>query len=385
MSARYQRQSVLAEIGPEGQAKLAKARVLVVGAGGLGCPVLLYLVAAGVGQTEAGGYLGIIDDDVVDLSNLQRQVLFSEQDVGQPKVHAAVKRLQALNNDIDLRPLPLRLTSDNILDLLANYDMVVDGSDNFATKYLINDAAVKLGKPVVYGSILGFEGQAAIFWAAYDTKHGAKDSTKGACYRCLYPAPPKTYIPNCAEFGTLGSMAGLIGSVQAMEVCKLALGLEHCQQEGLEPLISKLWCMDARGMDVRTVSIPKNAHCPVCSLRREEITLEASVGAVCATQQTTNPSTTLTLSDLQSLQAKGHSPLLLDVRQYHEWEAQHLPDALLIPLAELLSDPEQLYKLDRQREIVVYCQMGMRSQTAAHFLREQGYHVTQLVVDWSQV
>ncbi|MEY4592016.1 MAG: hypothetical protein RIR18_911, partial [Pseudomonadota bacterium] len=194
---RYQRQSVLSEIGPAGQARLAQAKVLVVGAGGLGSPVLLYLAAAGVGLRSAGGYLGLIDDDVVDLSNLQRQVLFTETDVGQAKVVVAAKRLQALNSEVDIRAVQARLDAANILDLLADYDIVVDGSDNFATKYLLNDAAVKLGKPVVYGSILGFEGQAAVFWAEH-----------GPCYRCLYPEPPKSYVPNCAEFGTLGGIAG---------------------------------------------------------------------------------------------------------------------------------------------------------------------------------
>ena len=195
MVARYSRQTVLPEIGHEGQLALARARILVVGAGGLGSPALLYLTAAGVGLKAAGGCLGIIDDDTVDLSNLQRQVLFTEADEGNGKADTAVRRLNALNNDCDLRVFNTRLTADNVLNVFSQFDIIVDGSDNFDTKYLINDAAVKLGLPVVYGSILGFEGQASVFWAQ-----------QGPCYRCLYPEPPVTHVPNCAEAGTLGGI-----------------------------------------------------------------------------------------------------------------------------------------------------------------------------------
>ena len=365
-SSRYQRQTVLGEIGPSGQERLSKARVLVVGAGGLGSPVLLYLAAAGVGLRSVGGYLGLIDDDVVDLSNLQRQVLFAEADVGSPKVLAAANQIEALNSELDIRPIQARLDASNILDLLADYDIVVDGSDNFVTKYLINDAAVKLGKPVVYGSILGFEGQAAVFWAEH-----------GPCYRCLYPEAPKTYVPNCAEFGTLGGIAGLVGSVQAIEVCKLALGLDHCKNAGLEPMIGRLWCVDARSMETRLLDFSKKTDCPVCCLRAEEIVLAESEAPACAS--------TLTLVDWRQRLAAGKKFILLDVRQPQEWAIEHLPDSLLIPLAYLMSAPESLEKLDRSLEILVHCQHGIRSRSAVQFLRQKGFKAVNLDVDWSAV
>ena len=370
-ATRYQRQTVLGEIGLEGQQNLAKARVLVVGAGGLGCPVLLYLAAAGVGQQSAGGYLGVIDDDTVDLSNLQRQVLFTENNVGQAKVLAAAQRLQAQNADIAIRPIQDRLNAANILSLLADYDMVVDGSDNFDTKYLINDAAVKLGKPVIYGSILGFEGQAAVFWADH-----------GPCYRCLYPAPPKSYVPNCAEFGTLGGIAGLIGSVQAIEVCKLALGLKHSEDNGLEPLLGKLWCADARSMETRLLNVSKKSDCRICSQEKSAITLEETNPLICSSRPS---SPSLTLADLQTRKTQGSPFLLLDVRQPAEWAHQHLPEAILIPLNKLMTDPAQLGKLKDAPEILVHCQHGIRSQTAVKFLRQQGINAIALNVDWSKV
>lgn len=380
-TSRYQRQIVLSEIGTEGQDRLARARVLVVGSGGLGAPVLLYLAAAGVGQKAAGGCLRCMDDDQVDLSNLQRQILFSEHDIGQPKVAAAARRIQALNSDIAIEPLAERLTVDNVLSVCRDIDIIVDGSDNFATKYLLNDVAVKLGKPVVYGSILGFEGQATVFWPAAPTQNPAHTTP---CYRCLYPAPPQTYVPNCAEFGTLGGIAGLIGSVQAIEVCKLALGLAHCQNHGLEILLGKLWWLDAGSMETRVLTVARKPDCPLCSLPADQISIAPAVTSnVCGAPSLST--TTLTLEDLAERQNGQRSFGLLDVRQPGEWAQGHLPGAQLIPLSDLLNNPDHLTALRGFPEVLVYCQMGMRSRTAVSYLREQGINALNLKVDWAQV
>jgi len=367
---RYARQRVLPEIGDVGQAALAAASILVVGAGGLGSPALLYLAAAGVGLKEAGGCLGIIDDDTVDLSNLQRQILFSESDQGQSKADSAAHRLQQLNTTTNLRIFNARLSAETILDIFADFDIIVDGSDNFATKYLINDAAVHLGLPVVYGSILGFEGQAAVFWAK-----------AGPCYRCLYPQPPATHIPNCDEAGTLGGIAGMIGSLQAVEACKLALGLDHCLSHGLEPLIGQLFLADARNWQTQTLAVSKRADCPVCSLPAHEVTLPQATAQACSS---TPGVAAMTLNDLQGLFESGIPFALLDVREPQEWATGHLEGALHIPLGRLLGAPEVLDALSRQEPLVVYCQHGIRSAQAVRYLRDQGFDAFNLMVDWSQ-
>ena len=370
---RYARQRVLPEISDAGQAALAAARILVVGAGGLGSPALLYLTAAGAGLKEAGGCLGIIDDDTVDLSNLQRQILFTESDQAQSKAKTAADRLQRLNSATDLRTFETRLTTDNILNVFADFDIIVDGSDNFDTKYLINDAAVHLGLPVIYGSILGFEGQAAVFWAK-----------EGPCYRCVYPQPPETHIPNCAEAGTLGGIAGMVGSIQAVEACKLALGLEHCRTHDLEPLIGQLFLADARNWDTQTLAIEKRADCPVCSLPAHEVRLPQARAQACA-DSTSPQAATMTLNDLQGLFESGIPFVLLDVREPQEWANGHLEGALHIPLGRLLVAPETLDALNRQEPLVVYCQHGMRSARAVSYLRDQGFDAFNLIVDWSQL
>lgn len=367
---RYLRQTVLGEIGDAGQQRLARARVLVVGAGGLGSPVLLYLAAAGVGLRAAGGAIGIIDDDRVDTSNLQRQIVFRESDEDDDKALAAARHLAALNGDVDVQPFTQRLGPANVLELFAGYDIVVDGSDNFATKYLINDAAVRLGLPVVYGSILGFEGQVSVFWA----KHGP-------CYRCLYPHPPSEHVANCAEAGTLGGVAGLIGSVQAVEVCKLALGLDHCRAHGLEVLLGRLWLIDARSWQSLDLRVDKSPDCPVCSLAPEAVTLPAAAEAIsCASTAREK----LTLADLTILRARGEDFVVVDVREPHEWDVKRLAGARLIPLGELFGDPDVLDTLDRRTKILVYCEHGIRSVGASRFLREHGYDASNLVVDWAQ-
>ena len=365
MTTRYSRQTVLPEIGPEGQARLGKARVLVVGAGGLGAPALLYLTAAGVGRHDDGGCIGIIDDDTVDISNLQRQIIYSESDQGQAKASAAAAHLRTLNHEIDVIVHAERLSTANVLEIFPNYDIVIDGSDNFATKYLINDAAVRTGKPVVYGTILGFEGQVSVFSA-----------TQGPCYRCLYPEPARTHIPNCAEAGTMGSIAGVIGSIQALEACKLALGDAHCQAHGLEPLIGQLLFLDARSWDTRILALEKTHDCPLCSQSPDDIRLASEATSACRapTIQTIN------LSNLNDLYETGVPVMLIDVREAAEWNAGHLNGAVHLPLGQLLALEEDSNLLEQDSLIVVYCQHGMRSLQAAHYLTSLGFNVLNLKV-----
>lgn len=367
MTARYARQIVLPEIGEAGQALLGKARILVVGAGGLGSPVLLYLTAAGVGLGSQGGCIGIIDDDCVDASNLQRQIVFRESDEGSAKTEAAQRHLASLNSETQFFPYLQRLNAANILEILGDYDIVIGGSDNFSTKYLINDAAVILNKPVVYGSILGFEGQASVFWAQH-----------GPCYRCVYPEAPTTHIPNCAEAGTLGGIAGMVGSVQAIEACKLALGMDHCHAYGLEPLIGKLLVFDARSWDIRTLSLDKKSDCPICSVASKSIALSDGDSPLCSTS-VTKP---ITLRDLSDLWDAGVSLTLIDVREASEWANGHLEGASHIPLGTLLTQDDALDSIDNSGIVVVYCQHGIRSAHAVSFLRSKGIEALNLLVDW---
>lgn len=368
MTARYARQIVLPEIGEAGQALLGKARVLVVGAGGLGSPALLYLTAAGVGLASHGGRIGIVDDDQVDASNLQRQIVFRESDQGAAKAEAARQHLSTLNSATQFVTYSDRLNADNILDVLCDYDIIIDGTDNFPTKYLINDAAVKLNKPVVYGSILGFEGQVSVFWA----KHGP-------CYRCIYPLAPTAHVPNCAEAGTLGGIAGVVGSIQAVEACKLALGVAHCQHYGLDPLIGKLLVFDALTWDIRKLDLDKHPNCPSCNILPEQITLADDESAIC-NAQSLKP---ISLRDLSDLWETGVPITLIDVREPSEWANGHLDGALHIPLGSLLSEEDALKDINRSGVVVVYCQHGIRSAHAVSFLRSKGLEALNLLVDWS--
>ncbi|MEW6470570.1 MAG: HesA/MoeB/ThiF family protein, partial [Bacteroidota bacterium] len=254
---RYARQTVLPEVGQEGQEKLKTTSVLCVGAGGLGSPALLYLAAAGIGR------IGLVDDDITDISNLQRQVLFREENQGAPKVKAAAVALASLNSECSIEPHHERLTAINAERLVTGYDIIIDGTDNFGSKFLINDACVKYGKPLVYGSILGFEAQVSLFWAVH-----------GPCYRCLYSKPPSNHIPNCAEAGVIGAIAGIAGTVQALEAIKIALGLTWCKEKNLEPLLGKLWMLDARSMETKTLKLHKRNQCPVCTCDPDDIVLE---------------------------------------------------------------------------------------------------------------
>lgn len=337
-SNRYSRQIILPEFGETGQEKLGSANVFVVGAGGLGCPLLLYLAAAGVGT------IGIIDDDNVDISNLQRQILFDIKDAGRLKVKAAKAHLEILNPDISITCFAERLDASNALEIMGGYDVIVDGTDNFATKFLINDAAVKLDKPVVYGSILGFEGQVSVFWAK-----------AGPCYRCLYPAPPSGYVPNCAEAGVIGALAGIIGSVQSMEVIKLIAG-----GPALRPLIGTLWITDARTMQTSSFAIPKNPACPVCSKTPEDIILKDEAQACSAA-----------IREVSIHGVEDHA-LFIDVREKDEWDAGHIEGAVHLPLSALMAGKKA--ELMKASQYIVYCAKGARSLKAIEILEAQGIH-----------
>ena len=337
-NGRYIRQVVLPEIGLEGQEKLSQASVLCVGAGGLGSPILLYLAAAGV------GHIGITDFDTVDESNLQRQVLFTTDAVGQSKAVQAKKRLQALNPTITIEIYEEGLNAENAPDLFQSYDIIIDGTDNFETKFLINDAAVKYGKPWIYGAIQGFYGQASVFNAQH-----------GPCYRCLYPAPPKARIANCAEAGVIGAVAGLVGVTQALQAIQLITG-----HESFEPLIGKLWTLDTKTMETRILTLPKNPDCPACSQNREDVVLQYK-SPVCGFIPEVFP---------EQVCAKTES-LLVDVRELEEWECGAIPGAQHWPLSEALEG--FIPDFPQDKEIILYCQKGMRSLQAAQILKERGF------------
>ncbi len=346
---RYSRHLLLPEVGLEGQRKLQSAKVLVVGAGGLGSPAALYLAAAGVGT------LGLVEYDRVDLSNLQRQVLYDTEDVGHPKLERAVERVQALNPGIDVRAHPGPLDSGNALDLLRDYDVVLDGSDNFPTRYLVNDACVLLGKPDVYGSVYRFEGQATVF-----------DARRGPCYRCLFPEPPPPgFVPNCAEGGVLGVLPGLIGEIQATETLKLLLGVG-------EPLVGRLLLYDALEMRFRELRVHPDEACVVSGsnpTQKALIDYPAFCGSTLAPQASPPGLPHLSAEELAALLRSPEPPLLVDVRQPGEWAIGHLPGALLIPRGELA---ERVGELSHAREIVVYCSSGNRSALATRLLLDLG-------------
>ncbi len=346
---RYSRHLLLPEVGVAGQKRLLRSKVLLVGAGGLGAPTALYLAAAGVGE------LGMVDFDEIELSNLQRQVLYTTADLGRPKLAAAKDRLEALNPGVRVVPVPGHLTSDNALELLAKYDVVIDGTDNFPTRYLVNDAAVLLGKPAVYGSIYRFEGQASVF-----------DARRGPCYRCLYPEPPPPdLVPSCAEGGVLGVLPGLIGMIQATETIKLLLGVG-------EPLIGRLLLYDALAMQFRELKLRKNPNCVICSPNATQkglIDYPAFCGvATPAPSASGLPS--VTPEELHDELATADPPMLLDVREPNEWEIVHLPNAHLIPRGEL---PDRLNEITNARRVVVYCRTGGRSAQATQLLLDLGF------------
>jgi len=347
---RYSRHLILPDVAMEGQLKLKAAKVLCVGAGGLGSPLALYLAAAGVGT------IGLVDFDVVDLTNLQRQVLYTTTDVGRPKLEVAKERLQAMNPHIEIRTYETRLTRDNALDILADYDIVVDGTDNFATRYLVNDACVLLGKPNVYGSIFRFEGQASVFYAK-----------EGPCYRCLYPEPPPPgLVPSCAEGGVLGVLPGVVGTIQAMETIKLILG------KG-EPLIGRLLLFNALKMQFRELKLRKNPNCPVCGERpiiRELIDYDEFCGVRGVEEAPAEVVEEITPTELKRRLDAGENIFLLDVREPVEWQICRLDGAVLMPMNTV---PARMHELDSAKEMVVYCRSGKRSAQIVAFLKAAGF------------
>jgi molybdopterin/thiamine biosynthesis adenylyltransferase/rhodanese-related sulfurtransferase len=347
---RYSRHLIMPEVGIEGQLKLKRARVLMIGTGGLGAPLGLYLAAAGV------GHLGLVDFDVVDSSNLQRQVTFTTADVGKPKSEAAKARLSALNPMIDIVSYEARLTSDNALELFRDYDIIVDGTDNFPTRFLVNDACLLLGKPNVYGSIFRFEGQATVF-----------GYPGGPCYRCLYPEPPPPgLVPSCAEGGVLGVLPGIVGSIQAMETIKLILGAG-------ESLVGRLLLFDALAMRFRELKLRRNPACPMCGEHRT-ITKLIDYEEFCGIRGEEAPAMTdgipeITAKELKARLDRGDDLFILDVREPHEFQICNLKGKL-IPLGEI---PRRVAELDSSREMVVHCRSGKRSADAIQFLQKAGF------------
>jgi adenylyltransferase/sulfurtransferase len=348
---RYKRHLALPEFGVEGQQKLLDARVLLIGAGGLGCPLAQYLAAAGVGT------LGIVDYDVVDASNLQRQVLYGTRDVGRPKVEIARERILALNPDVKVEPHSVRLSSDNALAIFADYDVIVDGTDNFPTRYLANDGCVLLGKPNVHGSIFRFEGQATVF-----------DARRGPCYRCLYPEPPPPgSVPSCAEGGVLGVLPGIIAMIQATETVKLLTGLG-------EPLIGRLLLYDALEMSFREFRLRKDPSCPVCG-EAPSVTALIDYEGFCgmpAHDRDETPVRERSAADVAAMRARGDAFLFLDVREPSEFETARIEGAQLVPLATVASRAEE-FATWKQRPVVVHCHKGARSARACTTLAQHGF------------
>ncbi|MGD0956663.1 MAG: molybdopterin-synthase adenylyltransferase MoeB [Candidatus Acidiferrales bacterium] len=347
---RYSRHLIMPEVGMDGQLKLKQAKVLCIGTGGLGAPLGLYLAAAGVGR------IGLVDFDVVDSTNLQRQVLFGTSDVGRPKIEAAADRLRNLNPDIQIDTFEAHLSSENALDILKDYHIIVDGTDNFPTRYLVNDACVLLGKPNVYGSIFRFEGQITIF--------GYPD---GPCYRCLYPEPPPPgLVPSCAEGGVLGVLPGIVGTIQAAETLKLIIG------KG-DPLVGRLLLFDALGMKFRELKLRKNPECPVCG-NHPTVTKLIDYAEFCGIRGVEAPvaatnTPEITPRELKARLDRGDDLYILDVREPHEYQISNI-HGHLIPLGEL---SRRAHELDSSREIVAHCRSGKRSAEAVQFLQKVGF------------
>jgi molybdopterin/thiamine biosynthesis adenylyltransferase/rhodanese-related sulfurtransferase len=346
---RYSRHLIMPEVGMEGQQKLKAARVLCIGAGGLGSPLALYLAAAGVGT------IGIVDFDVVDYTNLQRQIIHTTADVGRKKLDSAADKLKAINPFLNLRTFETKLTSENALELFSEFDIIADGTDNFPTRYLVNDACVLTGKPNVYGSIFRFEGQASVF-----------ATEEGPCYRCLYPEPPPPgLVPSCAEGGVLGILPGLVGVMQATEVIKLILG------KG-EPLIGRLLLIDALGMKFRELKLRKNPDCPVCG-KNPTVTKLIDYQEFCGIRGEEKAVETgipeMTVEELKRRLDAGENLFVLDVREPHEYQICNI-GGHLIPLGDL---PNRVNELDSSREIVAHCRSGVRSAKAVNFLQQAGF------------
>lgn len=362
--ARYSRHLILPEVGMEGQLKLKQAKVIMIGAGGLGAPLGLYLAAAGVGR------IGIVDFDVVDASNLQRQVIHGTSDLGRKKLDSAADSIRDINPNIRVDKFDTGLSSENALEILKDYDIVIDGTDNFPTRYLVNDACVLLKKPNVYGSIFRFEGQATVF--AYED---------GPCYRCLYPEPPPPgLVPSCAEGGVLGILPGIIGLIQATEAVKLILGAG-------EPLKGRLLLYDALGMRFRELKLRRDSNCPVCG-DHPTVTKLIDYQEFCGVRPApAAPKQSEGVIDVQEVKRKldrGDNFVLIDVREPHEFQIARIPGSKLIPLGEL---PKRLNELNPEADIVAHCKSGARSQKAVDFLKQNGFqHVRNMtggILAWS--
>jgi sulfur-carrier protein adenylyltransferase/sulfurtransferase len=348
--ARYSRHLIIPDLAMDGQKRLRSASVLLIGAGGLGSPNAMYLAAAGV------GHLGLIDFDVVDASNLQRQVIHGTSDIGRSKLESARDKIAEINPGVRVTLHNTRLTSENARELIRDYDLVVDGSDNFPTRYLVNDACVLEGKPYVWGSIYRFDGQASVFWAEH-----------GPCYRCLYPEPPPPgMVPSCAEGGVLGVLCATVGSIQANEAVKLITGIG-------EPLVGRLVIYDALELSFKDIRVRKDPDCAVCGEHptvTELIDYEDFCGVVSDEAERAAAGATMTPAELKAILDDGRRIKLVDVREPAEWQINRLPGAELIPLGEL---PDRLSELPQTEPIVVYCKVGGRSAEALALLRQSGF------------
>jgi molybdopterin/thiamine biosynthesis adenylyltransferase/rhodanese-related sulfurtransferase len=349
---RYSRHLIIPDVGMAGQKRLKNAKVLCVGAGGLGSPALMYLAAAGVGT------LGVIDFDIVDESNLQRQIIHGQSDVGRPKAESAAASIKEINPLVKVIVHNEALTNDNVMDIFAGYDLIVDGTDNFATRYMVNDAAVLLGKPYVWGSIYRFDGQASVFWAEH-----------GPCYRCLYPEPPPPgMVPSCAEGGVLGVLCASIGSIQVNEAIKLLTGIG-------EPLVGRLMIYDALEMTYRSVKVRKDPECPLCG-KNPTITeliedYEAFCGAISDEAADAAKDSTISATELKTM-LEGDDIFLVDVREPNEYEIVSIPGATLIPKGEFLSGAA-LERLPHDKKVVLHCKSGARSAEALAIVKNAGF------------
>jgi sulfur-carrier protein adenylyltransferase/sulfurtransferase len=362
---RYSRHLIIPDVGMTGQKRLKNAKVLCVGAGGLGSPALLYLAAAGVGT------LGVIDFDVVDESNLQRQIIHGQSDIGRPKAVSARDSIKEVNPYIDVIVHEEALTTDNVMEIFSGYDLIVDGTDNFATRYMVNDACVLLHKPYVWGSIYRFDGQASVFWADY-----------GPCYRCLYPEPPPPgMVPSCAEGGVLGVLCASIGSIQVNEAIKLLIGIG-------EPLVGRLMIYDALEMTYRSLNIKKDPDCPICGENptiTELIDYDAFCGVISADAQEAASGSTITAAELKAMLDDDDKIYLIDVREPNEYEIVNIPGAVLIPKDQFLNG-SALEKLPQDRRIVLHCKSGARSAEVLAVVKNAGFsdavHLGGGVLSW---
>ena len=365
---RYSRHLIIPDVAMAGQQRLMNAKVLCVGAGGLGSPALMYLAAAGVGT------LGIVEFDTVDESNLQRQIIHGQSDIGKSKALSAKEKIAEINPNVNVVVHEVRLDTDNVMEIFAQYDLIVDGTDNFATRYLVNDACVLLKKPYVWGSIYRFDGQASVFWAEY-----------GPCYRCLYPEPPPPgMVPSCAEGGVLGVLCASIGSIQTTEAIKLITGIG-------EPLIGQLMIYDALEMSYRKINVRKDPKCPLCSEKPSQTALlpdyEAFCGVLSDAAEVAVKDSTISVSDLKTKIDKKENFLLIDVREPSEFEIVRIPGSVLIPKQGFL-DGSALAGLPQDKPIILHCKSGVRSAECLAILKSAGFadatHVSGGVVAWAK-